>query len=348
MYQRLLRSSVLWPTLRQPRRLLRRLGHADRPLLRHLHAADARRGRRRRLGHRGLLLVRLRQHPLRLPRLAGQRPRRRRRHAHAGSRTTCRRPRRTGSIAFWHHPPYSKGSHDSDTEIAADRDAPERAADPRGRRRRPGAHRPQPLLRALLSCSTATTALSSTLQPSMMVDGGDGRVGRRRRLPQAEPGAGRPHEGAVYAVAGSSGQTSGGTLNHPAMFVSLNELGSLVLDVDGAGSTRSSSTASGVVRDHFTILKADPICPPTPRSGCRHGAALALLKIIDDSQRRARPGRLRSGARAGDAGGLRRSAGDDRLRPVRLRPDRSGARGAARRQRDALEPAQRRQGVRVR
>ena len=34
-------------------------------------------------------------------------------------------------------------------------------------------------------------------------------------------------------MAGSSGQISGGTLNHPAMFISLNVLGSLVLDVHG-------------------------------------------------------------------------------------------------------------------
>ena len=34
-------------------------------------------------------------------------------------------------------------------------------------------------------------------------------------------------------MAGSSGQISGGALNHPAMFVSLNVLGSMVLDVNG-------------------------------------------------------------------------------------------------------------------
>src|SRR5205085_9646219 len=42
-----------------------------------------------------------------------------------------------------------------------------------------------------------------------------------------------PNEGAVYVVAGSSGQTSGGGLQHPASAISLNVLGSLVLDFGG-------------------------------------------------------------------------------------------------------------------
>ena len=37
----------------------------------------------------------------------------------------------------------------------------------------------------------------------------------------------------VYAVAGSSGKISGGLLNHPAMFISMSELGSMVLEVYG-------------------------------------------------------------------------------------------------------------------
>jgi hypothetical protein len=64
-----------------------------------------------------------------------------------------------------------------------------------------------------------------------------------------------PHEGAVYAVAGSSGQTSGGTLNHPAMYVSLNTLGSMVLYVDHTRLNAIFLDNTGVIRDYFTILK---------------------------------------------------------------------------------------------
>ena len=37
----------------------------------------------------------------------------------------------------------------------------------------------------------------------------------------------------VYTVAGSGAKLTGGDLDHPAMYISLNELGSLVLDIDG-------------------------------------------------------------------------------------------------------------------
>jgi hypothetical protein len=122
--------------------------------------------------------------------------------------------------------------------------------------------------------------LSPTLLPSMILDGGDGAAdgdGAYRKWSATPAG----HLGAVYAVAGSSGQISGGTLNHPVKFVSLNELGSLVLDVDGAELTAQFLNSSGVVRDHFTIEKTAPICPPAPLAGCRP-APRALLKIIDD------------------------------------------------------------------
>ena len=73
--------------------------------------------------------------------------------------------------------------------------------------------------------------LSTTLQPAMIRDGGDGARRGRRRLRQA--GRPAPHAGTVYVVAGSRAQLGGGTLNHPAMVRSLDVLGSLVLDVDG-------------------------------------------------------------------------------------------------------------------
>src|SRR5262249_11289096 len=64
-----------------------------------------------------------------------------------------------------------------------------------------------------------------------------------------------PHEGAIYVVAGSSGQTSGGRLQHPVSAVSLNVLGSLVLDFDGPRLDASFIDDKAAVRDHFTILK---------------------------------------------------------------------------------------------
>ena len=66
----------------------------------------------------------------------------------------------------------------------------------------------------------------------MQLDAGSGRedgTGAYAKL----AGSGTPHQGAVYAVAGSSGKISGGTLDHAAMYVAFNQLGSVVLDIDG-------------------------------------------------------------------------------------------------------------------
>ena len=71
------------------------------------------------------------------------------------------------------------------------------------------------------------------------------------------------HEGAVYAVAGSSGKISGGPLDHPAMFISLNRLGSMVLDFDGNRLDAVFLDDLGAVGDSFTVIKgcaADAEC----------------------------------------------------------------------------------------
>jgi hypothetical protein len=64
-----------------------------------------------------------------------------------------------------------------------------------------------------------------------------------------------PHEGAVYVVAGSSGQTSGGGLQHPAMCLSLNVLGSLVLDFNDNRLDATFIDDKAVTRDYFRIVK---------------------------------------------------------------------------------------------
>ena len=87
-------------------------------------------------------------------RATGRRPAR----CSRGSRNDLAANTRTWIIAFWHHPPYSKGGHNSDTDARADPDAPERAADPRGGRRRPRA-RPATATPTSARCSsTGTTA----------------------------------------------------------------------------------------------------------------------------------------------------------------------------------------------
>jgi len=163
-------------------------------------------------------------------------------------------------IAYWHHPPYTKGSHDSDVEM--------RSIEMR--------EWILPVLEeggvdlVLTGHSHAYERSflvdghygpSDSLQPSMVLDGGDGRPEGDGAY-QKPSGGPAPHEGAVYVVAGSSGKVSSrGDLNHPVMALSLRELGSLVLDIDGPRLDATFLTAQPAgVGDTFTLLKGAP--PP--------------------------------------------------------------------------------------
>jgi hypothetical protein len=157
-------------------------------------------------------------------------------------------------IGVWHHPPYSKGSHNSDTETEL-------------------VQMRQNVLPILEShgVDLVLTGHSHSYERSKFIDGhygtsstfsdathvkvtGSGRTDGTGAYTKS--GIGVAHAGAVYAVAGSSGKTEGGTLNHPAMFVSLNELGSMVLDVNALTLDAKFLNNNGTVRDYFTITKS--------------------------------------------------------------------------------------------
>jgi hypothetical protein len=65
------------------------------------------------------------------------------------------------------------------------------------------------------------------------------------------------HSGAVYVVAGSASKVDHGPLDHPAMVVSLEEAGSLIIDIDGNRLTSRFINEEGEVRDEFSIQKQD-------------------------------------------------------------------------------------------
>ena len=163
-------------------------------------------------------------------------------------------------IAFWHHPPYTKGSHDSDTEG--------RLIDMRQNALPILEQNGVDLVLTGHSHSYERSLLidghyghSSTFTSAMQLDSGDGREdGNGAYQKPGQPAL--PNAGAVYAVAGSSGKTSGGSLNHPVMFVSLNVLGSLVLDITGGRLDSTFLDSNGNVGDYFTILKGPDTTPP--------------------------------------------------------------------------------------
>jgi len=173
---------------------------------------------------------------------------------------------RQWTIAFWHHPAYSKGSHDSDTEsnLVEMRQTFLPILEEAG----------VDLVLAGHSHSYERSYLidghygvSSSFTNAMKKDGGSGRPDGTGAYTKPTLGPGM-HEGAVYAVAGSSGQISGGLLNHPAMFISLNNLGSMVLDVNGDTLDAKFLRENGVIADYFRIVKGMvvPLPPAAPTS----------------------------------------------------------------------------------
>ena len=158
-------------------------------------------------------------------------------------------------IAFWHHPPYTQGSHDSDWEAELIQ-MRENAV---------------PILESygvdLVLCGHSHSYersflidghydRSATFSESMKKDAGSGRVDDTGPYRKATYGP-AANQGAVYVVAGSSGQISGGEFMHPAMFLSQATLGSLVLDIDGPVLEAKFLRESGAIDDYFTLIKGN-------------------------------------------------------------------------------------------
>lgn len=156
-------------------------------------------------------------------------------------------------IAFWHHPPYSKGSHNSDTEgrMIEMRENSVPILENGGADLVLSGHSHSYERSYLLDQHYGH---SSTLASSMILDDGDGREDGDGAYFKPSPGP-AAHEGTVYVVAGSSGKTSGGSLNHPAMHVSLNTLGSVVLDVYRNRMDLTFLDDNGDRQDYFTMFK---------------------------------------------------------------------------------------------
>ena len=167
------------------------------------------------------------------------------------------------TIAFWHHPPYSKGSHDSDDEIndlplVEMRQNATVLLESYGVDLVLNGHSHSYERSFLLDGHYGD---SDTLTPAMKLDGGSGREDDTGAYTKSGV-AGTPNEGAVYAVAGSSGKTSSADLNHPAMYISLLSLGSLVLDVAGNRLEATFLNDAGDILDYFTLIKGNDSFAP--------------------------------------------------------------------------------------
>jgi len=162
-------------------------------------------------------------------------------------------------IAYWHHPPYSKGSHNSDSDEVMTRARRQivPVLEEGGVDLVAGGHSHSYERSFLLDRHYGT---SGSLTRSMILDGGDG--GPDGDGPYRKPTYGRPapHEGTVYVVVGSSSKLSGGRLDHRAHARSLNVLGSLVIEVSGNRLDAAFVDDQRRVADRFTIVKGkDPL-----------------------------------------------------------------------------------------
>lgn len=160
-------------------------------------------------------------------------------------------------IVAFHHPPYTHGSHNSDSRV-----------DSRGRLFKVR-QQVLPLLEKagvdlvlsghshmyershLLGChyGTSDTLEAKMLQKPRMQD---------KQAIYTKHTAGRvAHQGAIYAVVGSSSKVDNGPLDHPVMAVSQRHLGALVVDINGSQLTGRFVNEHGVIADYFTIIKGD-------------------------------------------------------------------------------------------
>jgi hypothetical protein len=171
-------------------------------------------------------------------------------------------------IAFWHHPPYSKGSHNSDTET----ELVQMRANVLPMLEAGGVD----LVLAGHSHSYERSYLidghygaSSTFNASMKLNGGSGREDGTGAY--SKPAGLPAHQGTVYAVAGNGGHvtswTGGSTAEfnpspHPVMYYSALHTGSMVLDINGDRLDVKMIRTTGAVDDYFTIVKNVPNSPP--------------------------------------------------------------------------------------
>ncbi|MFQ5604972.1 MAG: metallophosphoesterase [bacterium] len=165
------------------------------------------------------------------------------------------------TIAFWHHPPYSKGTHDSDSDkpLVLMRQFAVPILEDGGVDLILSGHSHNYERSYLIDGHYGD---SGSFDNSMLVDGGDGRIDgdgayKKRTLGVA------PHEGAVYVVAGSSGQAGKGSFDHPVMLYAQKILGSLVLDIENNRLEATFIDDQGSVVDYFTMIKGNfEVGPP--------------------------------------------------------------------------------------
>lgn len=159
-------------------------------------------------------------------------------------------------IAVLHHPPYSKGTHDSDVNRGSNAGMVEMREnivpllEAAGVDLVLGGHSHMYERSWLLDCHYGDS--SSFTQNNIVSDGI-----RHDNAEYLKPLQKTPHAGAVYVVAGSASKVDQGPINHPATPVTMMEAGSLVIDIENNELMTRFINNKGEVRDAFSITKQD-------------------------------------------------------------------------------------------
>ena len=159
-------------------------------------------------------------------------------------------------IAYWHHPAYTKGSHDSDTEsqLIEIRENILPILEEGGTDFVFYGHSHAYERSFLID---GHYGYSWDITDEMILDFGDGRNDGNGAYIKPSSHL-SPHEGTVYFTAGSSGKISGGSLDHPIMYISHNKLGSVILDIEGSRADITFIDNNGDSLDYLTLIKGPP------------------------------------------------------------------------------------------
>ena len=161
-------------------------------------------------------------------------------------------------IAFWHHPPYTKGSHDSDKEkdLAEMRQHIMPIVESGGVDLVLAGHSHIYERSMLIDGSYGAT---NSLAENFVFDDGDGDPngdGAYRKSAGIQP-----HQGSVAIVAGNAGASISRKGTIPLMKRTMTEFGSVLVDVEGDTLTGKMINRSGAVRDVFSIVKRGKVEP---------------------------------------------------------------------------------------
>jgi len=178
-------------------------------------------------------------------------------------------------VAFWHHPAYTKGSHDSDNvgdSAGSMQDMRENFL---------------PMLEEN-GVDLVLSGHSHSYERSYFVNGHYGNSTtfdhNIHTIPINGNGDGKSSgtgeyekdicvPGSVYITTGSAGKISGGLLNHPIMYYSVSKLGSVVLEVENDTMNVKFVRENQDIDDFFTIEKGAFLSPCDDGDPCTYNDA---------------------------------------------------------------------------